>query len=220
MLLHLSGILSAEKAAALRDLLDDPAVFADGRATAGWAARQVKNNEQVAPGARAETLGRTVEAALQANEVFNAYARPKAFVRTQFSRYTPGMAYGTHVDDALMGGVRTDLSFTLFLSDPHSYSGGELVIETEAGETAVKMAPGAAVIYPTGALHRVDPVSEGVRLAAVGWVRSYVRRADRRDILFDLDIATRTIAETDGKNAVYDRLAKTKANLMRMWAED
>ncbi|MBK5911208.1 Fe2+-dependent dioxygenase [Rhodothalassium salexigens] len=220
MILHLAAVMSADDVAALRDALADPALFDDGRRTAGWAAAAVKNNRQARPGGRARTLAHQVERALQANEVFAAYARPKAFVRTQFSRYGEGMAYGAHVDDALMGGQRTDLSFTLFLSDPQTYDGGDLVIETEAGDTRVKMAAGEAVVYPTGALHRVEPVTAGERLAAVGWVRSFVRRADQRDVLFDLEIAARGVHGREGKSDTFDRLAKARANLVRMWAED
>ena len=98
--------------------------------------------------------------------------------------------------------------------------GGALVIEDMGGESAIKLGPGDAVIYPTGALHRVAPVTGGERLAVVGWIRSLVRRADQREILFDLELTSRAVFEKDGKSAIFDTLSKTRSNLLRMWAED
>lgn len=106
-----------------------------------------------------------------------------------FSRYEQGMAYGNHVDNSIMRGVRTDVSVTLFLSDPDQYGGGQLVIDSPAGEQEIKLAVGCAVTYPTTPLHRVAPVLSGERLAAVTWVRSFVRDAAKREMLFDLDTA-------------------------------
>ena len=137
-----------------------------------------------------------------------------------FSRYQPGHAYGAHVDDALMGGVRSDLAFTLFLSEPDSYDGGELVIDSTAGEEGFKLAPGSVITYPATTLHRVAPVTRGERLAAAGWVRSYIRDAGRRELLFDLDTARRRIFDREGKTAEGDLLAKCAANLLRQWCED
>jgi PKHD-type hydroxylase len=130
------------------------------------------------------------------------------------------MTYGTHVDDALMQGMRSDVSFTLFLSDPQSYQGGELVIESASGEDEVKLAAGALVAYPSTSLHRVNAVTRGVRLAAVGWVRSFIRDAARRELLFDLDTARRNMFTREGKSTEFDLISKSLANLMRMWAED
>jgi len=140
--------------------------------------------------------------------------------REMFSRYDADMHYGTHVDDALMHGMRTDVSFTLFLSEPESYDGGELVIESAAGEEAVKLSAGSLIAYPSTTLHRVTAVTRGARLAAVGWARSLIREAARRELLFDLDTAPRALFDRDGKTAEYDLLAKSTANLMRMWVED
>ena len=137
-----------------------------------------------------------------------------------FSRYEPGMHYGSHVDDALMQGMRTDVSFTLFLSDPASYDGGELVIESASGEDAVKLAAGALVAYPSTALHHVAEVTRGARLAAVGWARSYIRDGARRELLFDLDTARRQCSRARARRAEYDLVSKSLANLLRMWAED
>ena len=137
-----------------------------------------------------------------------------------FSAYEPGMRYGSHVDDALMQGMRTDVSFTLFLSDPDSYDGGELVIESASGEDAMKLPAGSLVAYPSTALHHVAAVTRGTRLAAVGWARSYVRDGAQREMLFDLDTARRQIFAEGGKTPEYDLVSKSLANLLRMWVED
>lgn len=220
MLLHLQNVLNLAETEALFAMANDRGEFVDGKTTAGRAARQVKENEQLGQGPHIDTIRRRVRKALDAHPLFTAYARPKDVTRILVSRYSTGMEYGLHVDDALMGGRRTDLSFTLFLSPPDSYEGGELIIEDWGGETAVKLGAGDAVIYPTGALHRVAPVTSGERLAVVGWIRSHIRRADQREILFDLELASQAVFEADGKSPVFDRLSKTTANLMRMWAED
>jgi len=134
---------------------------------------------------------RKLEQALLHDEVFVAAALPKRLVRLLVSRYEPGVTYGTHVDDALMEVARTNLSFTLLLSDPDTYEGGALVIEDTYGERTVRLPAGELILYPSTTLHRVDPVISGVRLAAVGWVRSYVRDPECREILFDLETALR-----------------------------
>ena len=130
------------------------------------------------------------------------------------------MTYGAHVDDALMGGMRTDVSFTVFLVPPDSYEGGELVIDSTAGEQAFKLAAGSAIVYPATSLHRVEPVPAGVRLAAVGWARSFVRDAGERELLFDLETARQAVFQQDGKSPTFDLLSKCGANLLRRWAED
>ena len=118
-----------------------------------------------------------------------------------------------------MGGIRTDVSFTLFLGDPASYDGGELVMEGTGGEQAYKLDAGSMILYPSGALHRVEPVTRGARLAAVGWAQSLVRDPGKREILFDLDTARRAIFRQQGKTAEFDLISKSTANLMRLWAE-
>jgi PKHD-type hydroxylase len=195
--------------------------FVDGRATAGWHARLVKNNLQ-APSADkvVAKLKDTLAAAIAANPLFRLVARPKPLTPLVLSRYEPGMAYGSHVDDALMNGMRTDVSFTLFLSDPHTYDGGALVVETSGGEDDIKLPAGSLVVYPSTALHRVQEVTKGARLAAVGWARSFIRDPARRELLFDLDTARQRIFEMQGKTAEFDLLSKSSANLLRMWAED
>src|SRR4051812_21755520 len=194
--------------------------FVDGRATAGWAAQLVKDNEQAEAGSRVDALRRRITAHILDNELFQIAVRPKALTPLLISRYGRGKQYGTHVDDAVMQGMRTDVSFTLFLSDPDSYEGGELVIETSAGEQPFKLPAGSMIVYPSTALHSVAPVAHGTRVAAVGWARSFVRSAEQREILFDLETARRDLFEREGKSAAFDLLSKCSTNLLRLWVDD
>lgn len=220
MRLTIVDLLSAEDCRRIRDAASRTS-FVDGKLTAGWHARLVKNNLQARrDDPSAGDLLRELEERILAHPVFTAAARPKRLCSLLLSRYEPGMQYGRHVDDAVMGGVRTDVSFTLFLSEPESYDGGELVIEDSEGENPVKLPAGSLYLYPSTTLHRVEPVRSGVRLAAVGWVRSLVRDADAREILFDLETVRRREFEAGGKTESFDLLSKCLANLLRRWAED
>lgn len=219
MILVINDLLDAKMAAAAAEAAAS-APFVDGRRTAGWHAREVKNNLQVdAEDAAFSDLRRQIAQAVLRHPLFVRAFLPKAMAAVMINRYDPGMTYGTHVDDPLMAGMRTDVSFTVFLSDPKSYAGGELVIDTSSGRQAYKLPVGAGVAYPSGALHRVQPVTGGTRLAAVGWTQSLVRDPARRELLFDLDQASRAIFEQHGKTPAFDAVAKSLANLQRMWIE-
>ena len=219
MQIVIGAVLSADEVALMRQTLAQ-ASHEDGRATAGFAARLVKNNLQATSDRKVDLIRKLAEERILANEVFALAVRPKALTSVMFSRYEAGMQYGSHVDDALMHGTRTDVSFTLFLSDPESYDGGELVIETASGEDSIKLAAGSLVAYPSTTLHHVAAVTRGVRLAAVGWARSYVRDAAQREMLFDLDTARRALFAREGKSDEFDLVSKSLANLLRMWVED
>jgi PKHD-type hydroxylase len=219
MQIVIGNVLSTDEVALVRDALAR-AAFEDGRETAGFAARLVKNNRQAANDRGIETVRKLVEERILGNDVFALAVRPKALTSVMFSRYEPGMHYGSHVDDALMQGMRTDVSFTLFLSEPDSYNEGELVIESASGEQALKLSAGSLVAYPSTAMHHVAPVTRGTRLAAVGWARSLIRDGTQREMLFDLDTARRQLFEREGKSAEYDLVSKSLANLLRMWVED
>ena len=218
MLITIADVLGAEEMEEIRTTLADMR-FEDGRHTAGWSARLVKDNEQARAGASLRLLQERVSRAIQSHEVFELAVRPRALTPLLFSRYGVGQQYGSHVDNPLMDGLRTDVSFTLFLAAPETYDGGELVIETAAGEDEVKLPAGCLVAYPSTTLHRVAPVTRGERLVAVGWAQSYVREPGRREILFDLESAKRRLFETHGKTPEFDLVAKSAANLLRMWAE-
>jgi PKHD-type hydroxylase len=219
MILAIADVLSAADVAEVRAALAS-ATFVDGKTTAGWSAKLVKANLQAPGGPELEEMRSIVQARLAEHAVFVLATRPKTVLGPLFSRYEPGHAYGAHVDDALMGGVRTDVAFTLFLSPPDSYDGGELVIDSASGEDAFKLAPGSVITYPSTTLHSVAPVTRGQRLAAVGWVRSYIRDAAQRELLFELETARRRLFEREGKTADGDLFAKCAANLLRMWCED
>ncbi len=217
MFLVIGGVLGAAEVAAAREAARS-AAFEDGRATAGRYAREVKNNEQAMGGAAAGVLAK-VEQALGANEVFAAAARPRRLARLMLSRYREGQSYGAHVDDAIMAGARTDLSFTLFLSAPESYEGGALIVSDALEERRIRLNAGDMILYPSSTLHRVEPVTSGERLAVVGWAQSWVRDPAQRETLFDLETSLREVFGRDGKSDLFDRLAKTRSNLLRMWAD-
>lgn len=194
-----------------------------GKRTAGAAARRVKENLQ-ADGAdhRVKELERFVTDALRRHPLFDIAARPARLSRLLFSRYEPGMNYGAHTDDALMGQaddkLRTDLAFTIFLAECESYGGGELVVESPLGEQGIKLEAGDAFLYPAGSIHHVAPVKSGVRLAAVGWIQSFIPDIAQRETLFDLSVARTRFAEAGIARDELLRLDKSISNLLRMWA--
>ena len=217
MILQIPNVLSADELAQAQASLTK-AEFIDGKLTAGWYAKQVKHNRQI-KGQDAQDLRAIVKAALLRHPLFQAAVRPKQIHSMLLSRYDPGMEYGRHTDNALMGQYRSDVSFTVFLSDPTTYEGGELVMEGADDERVYKYAAGSAIAYPSSTLHRVNPVISGVRLAAVGWVHSWVKDPAQREILFDLDTVRRSLYAQSGKTDEFDLLCKSLANLTRRWAE-
>jgi PKHD-type hydroxylase len=194
-----------------------------GKRTAGAAARGVKENLQ-ADGAdpKVQALERFVVEALRRHPLFEFAARPARLTRLMFSRYEPGMTYGAHTDDALMGAdddkVRTDLALTLFLEEASKYEGGALVIDSALGEQEIKLEAGDAILYPAGSIHHVAPVTNGVRLAAVGWIESHIADAGQRELLFDLSVTRERLAEAGVAREELLRLDKSISNLLRMWA--
>ena len=222
MLFKISDLLSPEAVTAINKTLTQ-AEFVDGKLTAGWHAKLVKHNQQLkADHEQAIEIKQQIKTALQQHPLFQAAVRPKAIHSILLSRYDVGMSYGTHIDNALMGNTthwRSDVSFTVFLSEPETYGGGELVIESADDERDYKLAAGSALLYPSTALHRVEPVTKGVRLVAVGWVQSYIREAHKRELLFDLETVKRRQFAQTGKSPEFDLLTKSIANLLRLWAE-
>jgi PKHD-type hydroxylase len=220
MQIVIADVLKSDDLALIRDALERVR-FIDGKETAGFAARQVKDNRQADGRDRGlDDVRDMVAKRILENDLFRIAARPKKLSPLLFSRYEPGMSYGSHVDDAMMSGLRTDVAFTLFLEEPDSYDGGELVIESPGGEDAIKLPAGAMIAYPATTLHRVAQVTRGRRHVAAGWARSLIRDAAQRELLFDLDTARRAIFARDGKSHEFDLMSKSLANLMRMWAED
>jgi len=220
MIVQIPDVLAAAALAEITQRLAE-AEFVDGKLTAGWHAKQVKHNQQLVRGNASQALEHKVLMALTRNQLFLSVARPRDVHTLLFSRYRQGMSYGRHTDNALMGRppMRSDLSFTLFLSPPEAYGGGELVVEGADRETAYKLPAGTMILYPSTTLHRVKEVTHGERLVAVGWVQSLIRSAEQREILFDLDTVKRSLFAQGGKTAEVDLVAKTIANLTRMWAD-
>lgn len=219
MFLVLTDVLAPDALTAIREAAGR-ARFVDGRATAGAEARKVKENIQATASDPAARIALSLaKEALEADRRFRAAARPARLSPLMLSRTEPGMSYGAHIDDALMGQgsdrIRADMAFTLFLSDPDAYEGGALVIEEASASRDVRLPAGSAILYPASTLHRVSPVTAGSRLAAVGWVQSVVRDPARREILYDLDLAIPAVADDEARL----RLRKTLSNLLRMWAE-
>jgi PKHD-type hydroxylase len=224
MLLRIPGLLAAGELADAQHALAG-ADWSDGRETAGHQSTLVKHNRQLAEasptGAR---LAKVVLAALQRSEAFMRAALPQRVFTPLFNRYDVGMGYGDHIDGALRnhpGGVgRTDVSATLFLSDPADYDGGDLVIEGAVGTQRLKLPAGDLVLYPTGALHRVEPVTRGTRIASFFWVQSLVRDDARRALLHDLDIALGGLRQRGLAGAPeLVMLSGVYHNLVRQWAE-
>ncbi len=161
-------------------------------------------------------------AALKRSQTFQRATLPRTIRPPLISRYRAGMNYGLHVDNAMMGrGVkeRSDISVTVFLSDPGDYDGGELVIDEVHEAREIKLPAGAAVVYPSGCLHRVAPVARGARLAAVTWVESHVRDPMRREVLHDLDLVRRRLMKDAVDWDETDLAYKVYANLLRLWAD-
>lgn len=211
------------------ELLSPPAVetllkqleraeLVDGKVTAGWHAKTVKHNQQ-SDAKAVELLAEQVRQTTLKHPLFQAAARPRQIHTIRFNHYSDGMSYGRHTDNALMNGFRSDLSFTLFLSDLASYEGGELVVESVDSEQPYKLRAGSMLVYPSSSLHRVEPVTSGVRWAAVGWVQSQIRDASQREILFELDTARRSLFNQHGKTNEFDLITKSLNNLVRQWVE-
>ena len=189
-----------------------------GHLTAGRYAKASKNNWQlVREGAVFEQLSQLLIAGVHQHPLVKAAALPLQVHSVLFSRTGENEGYGRHVDNAYMPGGRSDLSFTLFLSDPTSYDGGELVIERPNGEEAIKLPAGHAIFYPSSSLHRVEPVRRGVRYAAVGWLQSVVRSHEQRELLFELQTACQALAQRLGRCDELDLLYRCHSNLLRQW---
>lgn len=222
MILTIDRLLTPEEIQTIIERLSQ-AQFVDGKTTAGWHAKLVKNNTQLEKTSqKALELEELIRNALERNVLVKSAFLPKVIHSILFSRYETGMSYGSHTDNAFMGKPnfwRSDLSFTIFLSSPSAYGGGELAIEAMDGDRSYKLEAGSAIIYPSSTLHRVETVTEGVRLVAVGWMQSLVREANLREMLFDLDTVRRSLFAQQGKTIEFDLLSKTHSNLLRQWGE-
>ncbi len=223
MLLTIPRLLNPLQLDKLHEILRGGA-FVDGKLSAGFAAARVKQNEELGPEPeRMQRLIRLLMASLGHNETFRFGALPHRVADPIFARYRPGMAYGDHVDDPIMGSsgprFRSDVSMTVFLNPPEDYDGGELVIRTSFGEHRVKLPSGDAVIYPSSSLHHVAEVTRGERLVALTWIQSYVRDPAQRELLYELNLAREHLLKTAPKAEHTGLVDRSYSNLVRMWGE-
>jgi PKHD-type hydroxylase len=227
MLVVIPSVLNAQQLNDARAMLGQ-GNWRDGRVTAGVQSALAKNNLQLDnEGADARAIGATILEALAGNALFQSAALPRRIVPPLFNRYnaSDGHHFGEHVDNALRplasgGRIRTDLSATLFLSEPEEYDGGELVIEDSFGAHEVKLAAGEMILYPATSLHRVEPVTRGSRLASFFWIESMVRDDGQRTLLLDMDAAIRTLAlEVGDTHRAVVSLTGAYQNLLRRWAD-
>ena len=225
MLIEVPAVLTREQAADARQVLETTD-WVDGRVTAGHQSARAKDNEQIPenhPVSR--RLGEMILTALQQNPLFISAALPLRVFPPLFNRYQGGQSFGSHVDNAIRqvtGGtmrIRTDLSATLFLTDPADYDGGELMIEDTYGVHSVKLPAGHMILYPSTSLHNVRPVTRGTRVCSFFWIQSMVRGDAERTLLFDLDTAIQRVATDVPESPAQIQLTAVYHNLLRRWAE-
>jgi PKHD-type hydroxylase len=226
MIVRVPGLLNAEQLAAI-DAMMAKATYVDGRLTGGAAIKDVKNNLQV----DREASGGIKEAdamvlgALGTNPVVRGAVLPKRVLPPYYTKYIEGMAYGAHVDNPLMAtgagvaALRTDVSITVFLDPPDSYDGGELQIKGDIGDATVKLPAGDAIVYPTGAIHQVLPVSRGERRAVITWMQSMIADPTRRRIVYELDLVCQSLLRKMPNSDEHRALIRNYGNLVRLWSE-
>ncbi len=227
MLVCIPQVLNPKQVAHLRALLDAAgAAWVDGRVTAGYQGALVKLNQQMdEQSSVARECQAVVVAALERNALFISAALPNVLYPPMFNRYAEGMGFGLHVDGSVRinprngSKLRTDVSATLFLSEPDSYEGGELQIEDSYGMHSVKLAAGDMVLYPASSLHQVTPVTQGVRLACFTWVQSLVSDNAERSLLFDLDNSIQRLNRSDADEVARRTLVGVYHNLLRQWSK-
>ncbi len=226
MLISIPNVLSKDEVADFRHIMDAES-WEDGRSTAGAQSAEVKKNDQLPPdGDTARQLGERILRALSANPLFISAAVPLHVFPPLFNKYVPGQFFGEHVDNCIRGDrltgmrIRTDLSVTLFLSEPDEYDGGELVIEDYYGSQRVRLPAGHLVLYPSSSLHLVTPVTRGARVSSFFWLQSMIKDPLARRMTFDMDNAIQTLVERIGRNDPEVRkLTNIYHNLVRHWAE-
>nr|WP_218170411.1 MULTISPECIES: Fe2+-dependent dioxygenase [unclassified Pseudomonas] len=224
-MIEIPGLLSAEEVeVAVATLLDQP--WVDGKVTAGQRSARAKNNRQLSEDAPvAIRLGEQILSRLSDNALFMSAALPKKIYPPLFNRYSGGEAFDWHIDNAIRGlkgvreRVRTDISATLFLADPASYDGGELVIRDTFGEHSVKLTAGHLLIYPGSSLHKINPVTRGERIASFFWIESLVREDSQRQLLLDMDVAIQRLTAQHADDHALLQLSGAYHNLLRRWSD-
>ena len=225
MLIEIGDLFRPEEVSDMRTrLLEQP--WVDGKVTAGQRSARDKCNRQLAEdSALGIQLGQRILARLSDNALFMSAALPKRIYPPLFNRYSGGEAFGFHIDNAIRGikgireRVRTDLSATLFLTDPETYDGGELVIRDTFGERSVKLPAGHLVLYPGTSVHKVNPVTRGERVAAFFWIESLVREDSQRSLLLDMDVAIQRLTAQQADDESLLQLSGVYHNLLRRWSD-
>lgn len=223
MLTHIKAVLSPERLREVQSLLAN-AEFVDGRLSAGKEAVKVKSNEELSPNSPLRRrLDANVMSSLVQNPQYQLAALPLKVATAFYARYQPGMTYGFHVDDPVMGPMsgryRSDVSTTVFLNGADEYEGGELVIRTPFGEQRIKGEAGDAVVYPSGSWHKVEEVRSGVRLVAVTWAQSMVKSPEQRELLYQLAQAREGMLLKQPQSEETANVSTVYSNLVRMWSE-
>lgn len=223
MMIAIPSVLTPPQLQRVCDILRS-APFVDGKLSAGLAAARVKNNQEVPHNSpELDTLNDIVMTALVRHPVYRAAALPLRVAAPYYARYTPGMTYGEHTDDPIMGvdgmPYRCDIAITVFLSAADSYEGGELAIRTTFGAQHIKLPAGDAILYPASSLHQVTPVTRGERLVAVTWLQSAVRDPAQRELLYELHLAREKLLQTAPAAVETAQVNRSYVNLVRMWSE-
>jgi PKHD-type hydroxylase len=225
MMVRIPNVLTADQVARCREVMLK-AAWVDGKVTAGHQSSQVKNNLQLPENSpEARELGGMVMQALARSQLFTSAVLPKQVFPPLFNRYDAGMTFGAHVDNSVRSHaasgitIRTDVSSTLFISEPEDYDGGELVVEDTYGRHSVKLPAGDMIVYPATSLHNVTPITRGSRIASFFWTQSMIRDESRRALLFDLDMAIMRLGGDHPEHGSVVELTAVYHNLLRQWAE-
>lgn len=224
MIVHIPEVLTPDEVAHCLDVMNR-AAWVDGNVTSGHQARRAKNNLQLPEGSpEHQRLGSIVLQALNKNPLFFSSVLPHTIFPPLFNRYDAGMTFGLHVDNSIRTSrdgveIRTDVSATLFLSEPSDYEGGELTIEDTYGSHSVKLPAGDLIVYPSDSLHHVTPITEGSRVASFFWIQSLIRDVRQRALLFDLDQSIMKLTADVPDHPSLVSLMSTYHNLLRLWSE-
>lgn len=223
MMLHIPRVIDPVQLGVIQGALKQ-ARFVDGKLSAGMAAEKVKRNEEMDQHTEtAIQLSKIIIGNLYNHAIFRSAAMPLRVATPFFARYRPGMTYGDHIDDPVMGGdaqrFRCDIATTVFLNAPEEYVGGELLIRTQFGDQRIKLPAGDAVVYPASSLHQVAEVTKGERLVAVTWIQSMIREPAKREILHELNLAREKLLQESSSGDTAKQVDHAYTNLVRMWAE-
>lgn len=223
MMLHIPRVIDPVQLGVILGALKQ-ARFVDGKLSAGMAAEKVKRNEEMDQHTEtAIQLSKIIIGNLYNHALFRSAAMPLRVATPFFARYRPGMTYGDHIDDPVMGGdaqrFRCDIATTIFLNAPEEYAGGELLIRTQFGDQQIKLPAGDAVVYPASSLHQVAEVTKGERLVAVTWIQSMIREPAKREILHELNLAREKLLQEPASGDTAKQVDHAYTNLVRMWAE-